>query len=265
VGEEFHQPLRFPGHFFDRETGLHYNRFRYYSPELGRYLEADPSGIEGGFNLYAYTHNPLSQVDLRGLSCDCPDGKDCPHRKAREEEEGRRTEGTDRPLTREEKLAKLQEQRRERQRTQLLDEAVKKADAKGARDQLTPEQRAWLDADPSHPRLAIDPEGSGKYRIEEAQAAKAAEAAGQVTPPVRRALGQVAPSESGADIVDGSQKAWDHKSASMGADDIAHTANGGEHVMVDCHGMDEHSVTSLETATRSQLQPDSGDVIFVRR
>jgi RHS repeat-associated protein len=59
-------PLRFPGHYFDSETGLHYNRFRYYSPELGRYLQSDPLGIAGSVNLYAYTHNPLKQVDVRG-------------------------------------------------------------------------------------------------------------------------------------------------------------------------------------------------------
>jgi RHS repeat-associated protein len=61
--------LRFPGHYFDAETGLHYNRFRYYSPELGRYLQSDPHGISGGLNLYAYTRNPLVQVDIRGLNC----------------------------------------------------------------------------------------------------------------------------------------------------------------------------------------------------
>ncbi len=81
VGEGFHQPLRFPGHFFDAETGLHYNRFRYYSPELGRYLESDPNGIEGGLNLYAYTRNPLREVDVLGLKPKCPNGKDCPQKK----------------------------------------------------------------------------------------------------------------------------------------------------------------------------------------
>jgi RHS repeat-associated protein len=59
-------PLRFPGHYYDSETGLHYNRFRYYSPELGRYLQSDPLGVVGSLNLYAYTSNPLKQVDVRG-------------------------------------------------------------------------------------------------------------------------------------------------------------------------------------------------------
>lgn len=60
-------PIRFPGHYCDEETGLHYNRFRYYSPELGRYLQWDPDGQHGGFNLYAYPHNPLTRVDIDGL------------------------------------------------------------------------------------------------------------------------------------------------------------------------------------------------------
>lgn len=71
VGADFHQPLRFPGHWYDPELGLHYNRFRYYDPALGRYLQTDPWGLRGeGPNLYAYTYNPLTQVDPRGLGCD---------------------------------------------------------------------------------------------------------------------------------------------------------------------------------------------------
>jgi len=59
--------LRFPGHYSDSEIGLHYNGRRYYSPELGRYIQSDPWGIVGGFNLYAYRSNPLLEVDVRGL------------------------------------------------------------------------------------------------------------------------------------------------------------------------------------------------------
>lgn len=62
-------PLKFPGHYFDSETGLHYNRFRYYSPELGRYLQSDPAGIENHFNLYLYSTRPTVEVDVRGLGC----------------------------------------------------------------------------------------------------------------------------------------------------------------------------------------------------
>jgi RHS repeat-associated protein len=67
--------LRLPGHYFDRITGLHYNRFRYYDPRLGRYLQSDPWGVSGGVNLHAYPANPLVRVDVRGLaatSCPCP-------------------------------------------------------------------------------------------------------------------------------------------------------------------------------------------------
>jgi RHS repeat-associated protein len=91
IGQNFHMPLRFPGHYFDAETGLHYNRFRYYSPELGRYLQSDPEGIPGGLNLYAYAlGNPLRWVDVRGLVCPthpdkddpaCQDCKDAEHAK----------------------------------------------------------------------------------------------------------------------------------------------------------------------------------------
>jgi RHS repeat-associated protein len=95
VGREFHQPLRWPGHYYDAETGLHENRFRTYSPELGRYLQCDPIGTEGGLNLYSYTDNPLREVDLRGeAKSPCPNGKDCPQRKKREQEAGDDKEGT---------------------------------------------------------------------------------------------------------------------------------------------------------------------------
>ena len=59
--------LRFPGHYADPELALHYNRFRYYDPRLARYIQSDPWGISGGFNLYAYVSNPLCDVDVRGL------------------------------------------------------------------------------------------------------------------------------------------------------------------------------------------------------
>ena len=71
-GADFHQPFRWPGHYFDAETGLHDNRFRTYSPELGRYLQSDPSGFGGGANLYSYCASPVSFVDLRGLNPNCP-------------------------------------------------------------------------------------------------------------------------------------------------------------------------------------------------
>jgi RHS repeat-associated protein len=61
-------PLRFPGQYFDNETGLHYNYFRDYDPTTGRYIESDPIGIEGGLNTYVYVeNNPLLIIDALGL------------------------------------------------------------------------------------------------------------------------------------------------------------------------------------------------------
>ncbi|MCL6699949.1 RHS repeat-associated core domain-containing protein [Pseudomonas sp. T1.Ur] len=73
-GKRVEQPLRFQGQYHDRESGLHYNRHRYYNPETGRYLTFDPSKLKGGLNGYRYTLNPTGWVDPLGL-VDCP-GKD---------------------------------------------------------------------------------------------------------------------------------------------------------------------------------------------
>ncbi|WP_261643476.1 RHS repeat-associated core domain-containing protein [Erwinia mallotivora] len=61
------QNLRFQGQYLDRETGLHYNLFRYYDPAGGRYTQPDPIGLMGGLNTYAYVGDPLTWVDPLGL------------------------------------------------------------------------------------------------------------------------------------------------------------------------------------------------------
>ena len=60
--------LRLPGQYYDRETGLHYNYFRDYDSDGGRYIQADPIGIAGGLNIYEYGRsNPLTYIDPLGL------------------------------------------------------------------------------------------------------------------------------------------------------------------------------------------------------
>ncbi|WP_052442975.1 RHS repeat-associated core domain-containing protein [Streptacidiphilus neutrinimicus] len=61
-------PLRFPGQYFDPETRLHYNLFRYYDPETARYTSPDPLGLLPGPNPQAYVPNPLLWIDPLGLS-----------------------------------------------------------------------------------------------------------------------------------------------------------------------------------------------------
>jgi RHS repeat-associated protein len=71
LGNRAHTPLRFPGQYFDPETGLHYNRHRYYDPATARYTSQDPLGLIPAPNPTTYVHNPLSWSDPLGLmGCD---------------------------------------------------------------------------------------------------------------------------------------------------------------------------------------------------
>jgi RHS repeat-associated protein len=63
-------PFRYQGQYEDTETGLYYNRFRYYDPEAGRYISQDPVGLRGGLALYSFVLNPNVYIDPLGLTGD---------------------------------------------------------------------------------------------------------------------------------------------------------------------------------------------------
>ncbi len=64
--------LRFPGQYYDSESGLHYNYHRYYDVETGRYLRVDPIGMRGGINVYVYAEDsPINFIDYNGLTVTC--------------------------------------------------------------------------------------------------------------------------------------------------------------------------------------------------
>ncbi|HIH2752969.1 TPA: RHS repeat-associated core domain-containing protein, partial [Burkholderia lata] len=64
------QPLRYAGQYADDSTGLHYNTFRFYDPDVGRFINQDPIGLLGGDNLYVYASNPGGWIDPLGLAGD---------------------------------------------------------------------------------------------------------------------------------------------------------------------------------------------------
>jgi RHS repeat-associated protein len=69
LGSVFSYNQRFPGQIFDKETNSHYNYYRDYDPQTGRYIESDPIGLAAGVNTYVYVaSNPISGVDVLGLA-----------------------------------------------------------------------------------------------------------------------------------------------------------------------------------------------------
>ena len=73
--EARHQNLRFQGQYLDRDTGLHYNTFRFYDPDLGRFISPDPIGLMGGINLGSYAPNPIAWTDPWGWATRPNNGK----------------------------------------------------------------------------------------------------------------------------------------------------------------------------------------------
>jgi RHS repeat-associated protein len=67
-GDRYACPFRWPGQYEDAETGLYYNRFRYYDPSSGRYVSQDPIRLEGGLRAHGYVRDPLSGTDPLGLT-----------------------------------------------------------------------------------------------------------------------------------------------------------------------------------------------------
>ncbi|MFS9065850.1 RHS repeat-associated core domain-containing protein [Streptococcus timonensis] len=63
-----YQPFRLQNKYADRETGFHYNFFRYYEPNAGRFVNQDPIGLEGGCNVYQFAPNVQDWVDPLGLA-----------------------------------------------------------------------------------------------------------------------------------------------------------------------------------------------------
>jgi RHS repeat-associated protein len=118
-------PIRFQGQYHDHETGLHYNRHRYYDPKIGRFISKDPIGYEGGINVYQYAPNPLGWTDPLGLAA---------HR-GRIQAQGAKLEESvawnqDKPLTASEAKKKLNELKAKLYRKDLAvrEDAFKKAE-----------------------------------------------------------------------------------------------------------------------------------------
>jgi RHS repeat-associated protein len=73
TGNRYACPFRWPGQYEDSETGLYYNRFRYFDPSLGQYLNQDPAGLRGGTALYSYVRDTNYWIDPWGLTQCQPD------------------------------------------------------------------------------------------------------------------------------------------------------------------------------------------------
>ena len=87
------QPIKFQGQSLDTETGLHYNRFRYYDSDVGMFISRDPIGLLGGSNVFQYAPNPVMWIDPFGLACLTYNHKLKPNKKTNKTELRRQIRG----------------------------------------------------------------------------------------------------------------------------------------------------------------------------
>ena len=87
------QPIKFQGQSLDVETGLHYNRFRYYDSDVGMFISRDPIGLLGGNNVFQYAPNPIGWIDPFGLACLTYNHKLKPNKKTNKTELRRQIRG----------------------------------------------------------------------------------------------------------------------------------------------------------------------------
>nr|WP_255216697.1 RHS repeat-associated core domain-containing protein [Pseudenhygromyxa sp. WMMC2535] len=208
--------LRWPGHYYDPETGLHYNRHRYYDPALGRYLSPDPLGYAGSeTNLYAYAPNPLVQVDVLGLAHDGQDG-DATRRSSSDDNEGAEPAETpaQRRARQREQIEKMKRDRRRRieaaEHAEIVDGNRQARDNGEFDGSLSPDDRAYINDETALSR-ASDPDkrlgdSSPGSTIDEARAMQHAEDTGQLPGPVDRSV------RPGADVRTGTGDAEQHYS-----------------------------------------------------
>ena len=123
VTDSAYQPFRLHNQYADRETGLHYNFFRYYEPDVGRFVNQDPLGLSGGENFYQFALNIQGWVDPLGLA----------KNRGRVQVQGTHLEesvswDTDKPVTVKDVQDKLEELKRKLPKRNLKDreEAFKK-------------------------------------------------------------------------------------------------------------------------------------------
>lgn len=156
-------------------------------------------------------------------------------------------------------------------RKTTLDRAVGDAWKKVDRTDFSAEDWRFLQSERNR-RLAFDVDGNGGFRVDEARTALLAEKQGVLKPPVQRAVAAARNAEQGADIIDGNRLPWDVKHSSMGADDIASTANGkvsggirsaGENVLVDARGLTAAQRVALEAEVRKLMTSGAHRVVFV--